>query len=125
MFSVCVCVCVFLCLCTGRGLATIWSPAHEVLPSVQDLETEVKRRVSWRQAKAQIGAVAPRKKIRRKRSVWYSLNVRSLALTVNWVPGWTFFYLTYVDQLPNRAVTPKKKHYYIPRQLPTVQTSVS
>jgi hypothetical protein len=28
------CVCVFLCLCTGRGLATIWSPAQGVLPNV-------------------------------------------------------------------------------------------
>jgi hypothetical protein len=30
----CLCVCVFLCLCTGRGLATSWSPAQGVLPSV-------------------------------------------------------------------------------------------
>jgi hypothetical protein len=34
MFSVCVRVCVFLCLCTGRGLATSWSPAQGVLPTV-------------------------------------------------------------------------------------------
>jgi hypothetical protein len=40
MFSVLVCVCVFLCLCTGRGLATSWSPAQGVLPTVPDQETE-------------------------------------------------------------------------------------
>jgi hypothetical protein len=38
MFSVCVCV--FLCLCTGRGLATSWSPAQGVPPTVPDQETE-------------------------------------------------------------------------------------
>jgi hypothetical protein len=46
MFGVCVCVCVyaFFCvcavLCLGRGLATSWSPAQGVLPSVNDQETE-------------------------------------------------------------------------------------
>jgi hypothetical protein len=34
MFNVCVCMCVFLCLCTARGLATSWSPAQGVLPTV-------------------------------------------------------------------------------------------
>jgi hypothetical protein len=34
MFIVCVCMCVFLCLCTGSGLATSWSPAQGVLPTV-------------------------------------------------------------------------------------------
>jgi hypothetical protein len=34
IFSVCVCVCVFLCLCTGKGIATSWSPAQGVLPTV-------------------------------------------------------------------------------------------
>jgi hypothetical protein len=34
MFSVFVCMCVSLCLWTGRGLATSWSPAQGVLPTV-------------------------------------------------------------------------------------------
>jgi hypothetical protein len=34
MFSVCVYVWVILCLCIGRGLATSWSPAQGVLPTV-------------------------------------------------------------------------------------------
>jgi hypothetical protein len=34
----CVCMYVFLCLCTGRDLATSWSPAQGVLPTVYDSE---------------------------------------------------------------------------------------
>jgi hypothetical protein len=37
MFSVWMCA-FFLCLCTDRGLATSWSPAEGVLPTVEDLE---------------------------------------------------------------------------------------
>jgi hypothetical protein len=46
----CLCMCVFLCLWTGRDLATSWSPAQGILPTVYDSEkkTEVNRRVSWR-----------------------------------------------------------------------------
>jgi hypothetical protein len=42
------CVFVSLCLCTGRGLARSWSPVQGVLPTVLDLVTEVKWKVSWR-----------------------------------------------------------------------------
>jgi hypothetical protein len=48
-------VCVFLCLCTGRGLATCWSPVQGVLPTVLDLVTEVKRKVSWRRPRPELG----------------------------------------------------------------------
>jgi hypothetical protein len=52
------CVCIFLCLCTGRGLATSWSPVQEVLPTVLDLITEVKRKVSWRRPRSELGCRA-------------------------------------------------------------------
>jgi hypothetical protein len=61
-FSVCV-VCVFLCLCTGRGLATSWWPVQGVLPTVIDLVTEVKRKVSWRRPRPELGCRAKGKKI--------------------------------------------------------------
>jgi hypothetical protein len=55
-------VCVFLCLCTGRGLATSWSPVQGVLPTVLDLVTEVKRKVSWRRPRTELGCRARGKK---------------------------------------------------------------
>jgi hypothetical protein len=48
-------VCLFLCLCTGRGLATSWSPVQGVLPTLLDLVSEVKRRVSWRRLRPEMG----------------------------------------------------------------------
>jgi hypothetical protein len=57
MFSVCV-VCAFLCLCTGRGLVTSWSPVQGVQPTVLDLVTEVKRKVSWRRPRSELGCRA-------------------------------------------------------------------
>jgi hypothetical protein len=52
------CVCVFLCLCTGRGLAMSWSPIQGVLLTVLDLVTEVKRKVSWRWPRPELGYCA-------------------------------------------------------------------
>jgi hypothetical protein len=55
-------VCAFLCLCTGKGLATSWSPFKGVLPTVLDLLTEVKRKVSWRRPRPELGCRAKGKK---------------------------------------------------------------
>jgi hypothetical protein len=55
-------VCVFLRLCTVRGLTTSWSPVQEVLPTVLDLVTEMKRKVSWRWPRAEFGCRAKGKK---------------------------------------------------------------
>jgi hypothetical protein len=57
------CVCVFLCSCAGRGLATSWSPVQGVLQTVLDLVTEVKRKVSWRRPRAELGCRAKGKKM--------------------------------------------------------------
>jgi hypothetical protein len=57
------CVFVFMCLYTGRGLATSWSPVQGVLPTVLDLVTEVKRKVSWRRPRPELGCRAKGKKI--------------------------------------------------------------
>jgi hypothetical protein len=39
----------------SKGLATSWSPVQEVLPTVLHLETEIKRKVSWRRPRPKIG----------------------------------------------------------------------
>jgi hypothetical protein len=59
IFSV---VCVFLCLCTCRDLATSCSHAQVVMPTVLDLVTEVKRKVSWRRPRPKLGCRASGKK---------------------------------------------------------------
>jgi hypothetical protein len=53
------CVCVFLCL--GRGLATSWSLAQGVLPSVNDQETEKSALCSKVGATSQMGAKRKKK----------------------------------------------------------------
>jgi hypothetical protein len=61
MFS----VCAFFCVCVQvEALRRADHPLKESyrLSTIQKKKTEVKRRVSWRQAKAQIGAVEPMKK---------------------------------------------------------------
>jgi hypothetical protein len=55
-------VCVFLCLCTGRGLATSWLLVQGVLPTVLDLITEVKRKVSWKRPRPELGCRAKGRK---------------------------------------------------------------
>jgi hypothetical protein len=57
------CVYVFLCLCTGRGPATSWSPVQGVLPTVLDLVTEVKRKVSWRRPRPELDCKPEEKKM--------------------------------------------------------------
>jgi hypothetical protein len=76
MFTVCV-VCVFLCLCTGRGIATNWSPVQGVLPTVLDLVTEVKQKVSWRRPVLELVCRAKRKKFMMVNWPWYLAVLRS------------------------------------------------
>jgi hypothetical protein len=56
------CVCIFLCFCTVRGIATGWSPVQGVLSTVLDLVTGVKRKVSWRRPRSELGYRAKGKK---------------------------------------------------------------
>jgi hypothetical protein len=69
-------VCVFLCLCTGRGLATSWSPVQGVLPTVLDLATEMKGKVSWRRPRPELGSRAKGKisDCRRSLDLWMDLS---------------------------------------------------
>jgi hypothetical protein len=65
MFIVCVCARarVVLCLCTGREpLRRADHPPKESYRLFKIYKTEVKQIVSWRLAKADIGAVEPKKK---------------------------------------------------------------
>jgi hypothetical protein len=48
----------FSVLCTGRGLVKSSSPVQVVLPTVLDLVTEVKRKVSWRRPRPEMGCRA-------------------------------------------------------------------
>jgi hypothetical protein len=58
MFSVCV-VSAFLCVSVQvRGLVTSRSPVQGVLQTVLDLITEVKREVSWRRPRPELGCRA-------------------------------------------------------------------
>jgi hypothetical protein len=57
VFSVCV-VCAFLCFCTGRGLATSCSPVQGVPPTVLDLVIDLKREVSWKLLRPELGCRA-------------------------------------------------------------------
>jgi hypothetical protein len=53
----------------GRGLSTSWSPVQGVLPTVLDLVTEVKRKVSWRRPRPKLGCRATGKKRYRRRRI--------------------------------------------------------
>jgi hypothetical protein len=59
MFSVCVVCAFFFCVCVQvRGIATSWSPVQGVVPTVLQLVTEVKRKVSWRLPRPELGCRA-------------------------------------------------------------------
>jgi hypothetical protein len=73
-------VCVYLCLRSSRGLATSWSPAQGVLPTVQDLVTEVKRKVSWRRPRPELGCRAKRKKYGTRKIYMYRPGVVTATL---------------------------------------------
>jgi hypothetical protein len=52
-------VCVFLCLCRGRFFRRADHPSKGgVLPTALDLVTEVKRKVSWRRPRPELGCAA-------------------------------------------------------------------
>jgi hypothetical protein len=56
-------MCVFLCLCTGRGLATSWSLAQGVLPTVYDSEKKTKWNGAFHGGRPKpTGAVVPMRK---------------------------------------------------------------
>jgi hypothetical protein len=59
----CFCCVRFLCLCTGRGFVTSWSPVQGVLPTVLDLVTEVKWKISWRRPRTELDCRAKGGKI--------------------------------------------------------------
>jgi hypothetical protein len=46
----------------SRGFTTSWSPVRGVQPTVLDLVTETKRKVSWRRSRPQNGAVEPQER---------------------------------------------------------------
>jgi hypothetical protein len=64
-----------MCLCTGRGLATSWLPVQGVLPTILDLVNEVKRKVSWRRPRPELGCRAKRKR-KELFTYWISLNAK-------------------------------------------------
>jgi hypothetical protein len=55
----------------GNGLATGWSPIQDVLPTVLDWETEVKRSVSWVPYAPSGSNRNRRRRRRRKLKVWH------------------------------------------------------
>jgi hypothetical protein len=71
-----------MCLCTGRGLETSWSPVQGVLPTVLGLVTELKRKVSCRRPRPELGCSAKGGGGTGLRRIWRSHYVRSLCVCV-------------------------------------------